>query len=108
MVKVSYRDMGTRVSRVFGTREEAQEFIDGNALVFPLPGLEVFDTEEAARAVALTMAGLDECWREEDARLISVEVDGSFQVAGTFDTIRGTVVDEGLDDLIVRFAEEAI
>jgi hypothetical protein len=30
------------------------------------------------------------------------------RVAGTFDTIRGTVVDEGLDDLIVRFAEEAI
>lgn len=44
MTKVSYLDLGTRVSRVFDTPEEAQEFIDGNALVFPLPGLVV--TEE--------------------------------------------------------------
>jgi hypothetical protein len=39
MFKVSYIHMrGYRVSRIFDTREAAQEFINANAMVFPLPG----------------------------------------------------------------------
>lgn len=42
MFKVSYIHLkGYRVSRVFNTREEAQGFIDVNAMVFPLPGVEL-------------------------------------------------------------------
>jgi hypothetical protein len=37
--KVSYIHMaGCRVSRMFATRQEAQAFIDNNAMVYPLPG----------------------------------------------------------------------
>jgi hypothetical protein len=39
LFKVSYLHLsGCRVSRTFDTRADAQEFIDVNALVFPLPG----------------------------------------------------------------------
>lgn len=31
------------VSRLFNSQEEAQEFIDNNALVFPLPGVYIED-----------------------------------------------------------------
>jgi hypothetical protein len=46
--KVSYiHGAGYRVSRTFDSKALAQEFIDNNALVFPLPGvrLEVLTTE---------------------------------------------------------------
>jgi hypothetical protein len=38
---------GYRVSRTFDTREAAQEFIDLNALVYPLPGVKLIATWEA-------------------------------------------------------------
>src|SRR5690348_9392341 len=42
MFKVSYIHMQNyRVSRRFETREAAQEFIDVNAMVYPLPGVEL-------------------------------------------------------------------
>jgi len=48
MFKVSYIHMrGYRVSRIFDTREAAQEFINANAMVFPLPGCR--GVEEVAR-----------------------------------------------------------
>jgi hypothetical protein len=40
--KVSYIHLrGYRVSRIFDTREAAQEFIDVNAMVCPLPGVRL-------------------------------------------------------------------
>jgi hypothetical protein len=45
MTKVSYfHSKGYRVSRTFDTPEAAREFIDANALVYPLPGVEVTET----------------------------------------------------------------
>jgi hypothetical protein len=42
MWKVSYIHLkGYRVSRTFDTREAAQEFIDVNAMVYPLPGVRL-------------------------------------------------------------------
>lgn len=42
MYKVSYIHLkGYRVSRTFDTREAAQEFIGANAMVCPLPGVEL-------------------------------------------------------------------
>jgi hypothetical protein len=42
MIKVSYIHLkGYRVSRTYATMEEAQEFISVNAMVSPLPGLQV-------------------------------------------------------------------
>jgi hypothetical protein len=42
MYKVSYiHSQDYRVSRTFPTREAAQEFIDVNALICPLPGVRL-------------------------------------------------------------------
>ncbi len=42
--KVSYFHLkGYRVSRVFDSREAAQQFVDVNAMVFPLPGVIITD-----------------------------------------------------------------
>jgi hypothetical protein len=42
MWEVNYIHMlGYRVSRTFSTREAAQEFIDVNAMVCPLPGVRL-------------------------------------------------------------------
>lgn len=42
MFKVSYIHLaGYRVSRTFDNRELAQEFIDVNAMVCPLPGVRL-------------------------------------------------------------------
>ena len=42
MWKVSYlHGRGYLVFRMFDTREEAQAFIDANAMVYPLPGVEL-------------------------------------------------------------------
>jgi hypothetical protein len=46
MFKVSYIHLkGYRVSRAFDTAEAAQEFIDVNAMVWPLPGLRMTGPE---------------------------------------------------------------
>lgn len=42
MWKVSYLHMRNyRVSRTFNTKQGAQEFIDNNAMVYPLPGVRL-------------------------------------------------------------------
>jgi hypothetical protein len=47
MWKVSYLHYANgdayRVSRRFDSKEAAQEFIDNNALVYPLPGVELHE-----------------------------------------------------------------
>ena len=46
--KVSYLHLrGYRVSRTFASREDAQQFIDNNALIWPLPGVELIPVTEA-------------------------------------------------------------
>lgn len=46
MFRVSYiHGKGYRVSRAFPTREAAQEFIDVNAMVYPLPGVRLEEPE---------------------------------------------------------------
>ena len=44
--RVSYfHSAGYRVSRPFDSRADAQEFIDNNAMVYPLPGVKLIDPD---------------------------------------------------------------
>ena len=84
--KVSYiHSRGYRVSRTFSTREEAQEFIDVNAMICPLPGVRLTETSPDTMFDLLTTDDLyqlhsDLCDDGEAIHASVMDADGNVRV----------------------------